>query len=250
MNHEERVQLANKITEMLLTRYGDEILLGGIYGSTARGTDIEYSDLEMFFIVKNESKVKSFRFAYESMPVGISVQKISDVERDINDIELYWPLKMGMLFNLKITCGDTAILSRLRGILGKIPKERFNEFIAKHTPLCYEGLGKLKAVKIRGNRHETGLFVMEVLMEFMLLTALFNREFINHDYLGGLPESFRFRRLPRDYEKIARKLMKWNSLSIDETIRLADEFVRNFVSFMAENGIEVEEHTPLEKLDI
>lgn len=230
MNHEQRIQLANRITEIFLKKYGNEVLLGGICGSTARGTDTEYSDLEMFFIVKNESKAKSFSFAYESMPTSVEVQKMAEVERDINKIELEWPLKMGRLFNLKIIYGDQAVLNKFREILERIPEGKFNEFLAKQTPLCYEGLGKLKAVKVRGNTHEIGLFVEEILEEFMLLTAILNREFINYDYFGGLPESFRFKNLPKNYEKNARKLMEWNQLNVDETINLADEFVHNFVS--------------------
>jgi len=48
MKHEERVQTAHKLTQIMIEKYDDDILLGGIYGSTARGTDTEYSDLEMF----------------------------------------------------------------------------------------------------------------------------------------------------------------------------------------------------------
>lgn len=192
MNHEERVDLARKLTELLLEKYGDEILLGGIYGSTAKGTDTEYSDLEMFFIVMDESDAKTFDFAYKRTPVHVEVKRLSKVEREITGVEIGWPVKMGTLFNLKITCGDKAILKKFRRLLEEVPNDRFYEFIAKYTPLCYEGLGRLKSVKIRGNTHETGLFAAEVLIEFMLLTAIFNRKFINHDYLGGLPESFRF----------------------------------------------------------
>lgn len=248
LNHEERVILAKQISELLLKKYGDEILLGGIYGSTAKGTDTEYSDLEMFFIVKNECKMRGFGFAYKGMPVNVCVRKLADVEKDINEIDLDWPLKMGRLFNLKVTCGDLSILKRFRRLLQKIPEEKFREFLAKETPLCYEGLGRLKAVKVRGNIHEVGLFVAEVLMEFMLLTAIFNREFINYDYLGGLPESFKFKHLPKDYERIARKLIEWKSLSTDEIIKLAEKFVQNFVNFLADNRIHVKEHTPLDEV--
>jgi hypothetical protein len=131
-----------------------------------------------------------------------------------------------------------------------VPQKKFNEFIARETPLCYEALGRLKAVKIRGNIHEVGLFVLEVLFEFNLLVAIFNREFINHDYLGGLNQAFKFKKLPKDYEKITRQLFNWTNLSLDEVISLAEEFVRNFVEFMAENGIKLKEHTPLEELEL
>lgn len=88
MNREGRVNLANKLTDLLRRKFGDNILLGGIYGSTVENVDTEYSDLELFFIVKNDPRAQSFSFAYEGMPVGVPVQKLVDVERDINEIDL------------------------------------------------------------------------------------------------------------------------------------------------------------------
>jgi len=250
MNHEERVQLANKLTEMMVKKYGNEILLGGIYGSTAKNTDTEYSDLEMFFIVKNGSKAKSFSFPYKGIPVGVLVEKVADVERAIKEIDIKWPLKMGMLFNMKITCGDRTILEKFRKMLESVPQEKFDRFIAKQTALCYEELGRLKAVKIRKNTYDTGLFVMEALQEFNLLVAILNKEFINYDYFGGLFEAFKFKKLPKDYEKNARKLLNWTSLSLDKIISLAQEFIHNFVEFASENGIKIVEHVPLEEVEL
>lgn len=248
MNHEDRVKLAGRITDLLLKKYGDQIVLGGIYGSTAKGTDTEYSDLEMFFIVRDDSDAKTFEFSFRGTPVHVEVKKLTEVEREISGVGIEWPLKMGVLFNLKVTCGDKSVLKRFRALLDGVPDSRFYEFIARYAPLCNEGLGRLKSVKLRGNTHETGLFVSEVLGEIMLLVAVLNRKFINHSYLGGLAESFRFKHLPKDYEKTARRLMNWNALDLDETIALADRFVKDFVNFLISRGIEVKDHTPLEEI--
>lgn len=250
MKHEERVQLAHILTDMMVKKYGDEVLLSGIYGSTAKNTDTEFSDLEMLFLVSNGSKARSFNFAYKGMPVGVLVEKVADVEKDIKEVEVEWPLKMGRLFNMKLTYGDKALLERFRKTLKSVPTEKFNKCIAKETALCYEGLGRLKSVKVRMNTYETGLFVAEVLFELNLLVAVLNREFINHDYLRGLFEAFKFKKLPKNYEKIACKLLNWNNLSLDETIQLAQELVHNFVEFATENGIKIEEHTPLEEVEL
>jgi len=87
-------------------------------------------------------------------------------------------------------------------------------------------------------------------LEFTLLTAIFNREFINHDYLGGLNEAFKFKGLPKDYESTAKRLLNWTDLSLDEIIDLAEKFVNNFKEFLTENRVKIEEHTPLEKLKL
>jgi len=88
LNREGQVNLANKLTDFLLRKFGDDILLGEINSSTAKNMDTEYSDLELFFIIKNGSRAQSFSFAYEGMPMGVTVQKLVDVERDINKIDL------------------------------------------------------------------------------------------------------------------------------------------------------------------
>jgi len=248
MDHERRIRLAEEITDIVNEKYGKEVLLGGVYGSAARGADTKFSDLEMLFIVEDDSNAKTVKFSYEHMPVEVNVIRRGEVENEIMEVSLDWPLRMGRLFNLKVMCGDPLLLDGFRGMLDEVPDREINEFIARQTPLCYEGLGRLKAVKLRGNTHEMPLFVMEVLMEFMLLVAAFNRRFINHDYLGGLPESFEFERLPPDYEENARRLMHDKTLSLDETISLAEGFVRNFVEYMAENGVRVREHTPLDEV--
>jgi hypothetical protein len=244
------VELASRVTQKFLDEYGDEIILGGVYGSTAKEQDVEDSDLEMLMIVKNESKAKDVYFAYKGIPVSLIVQKISDVEKDIKKIEIDWPLKMGRLFMLDVTCGDKGILSRFRELLEGVSDETFDEFLAWYTPLCYEGLGKLKAVKERGNTEEAHLLVCEILGEFMLLTAIFNRRFINYAYLRGLKEAYQFDYLPKDFKQNAEALLRSYEFDLDKTIGLADEFVNNFVSFLAENGVKVQEHTPVEEVEM
>ena len=65
----------------------------------------------------------------------------------------------------------------------------------------------MKSIEIKGRAYEKCLCVAEVLVEFVLSAALFNRGFVSHDYHGGLPKSFKFNHLPEDYEKATRMLM-------------------------------------------
>ena len=65
--------------------------------------------------------------------------------------------------------------------------------------------------------------------------------------MGLLPESFWFGRQPPDWEEIAKRLMHDRTLSLNETVCLAERFVRNFVDYMVDNGIRIMVHTPLDE---
>ena len=70
MDHQEREHLARGICARLVAGHPEEIVLGGFYGSTARGTDTPWSDLEMLFVVGDESGVEGKSFIYRGIAVG------------------------------------------------------------------------------------------------------------------------------------------------------------------------------------
>jgi hypothetical protein len=64
MEHEERMQLAQDLCARMVDNHPGAIILGGVYGSTAQGTDTRWSDLEMLFVVRDGSKVEGKEFLY------------------------------------------------------------------------------------------------------------------------------------------------------------------------------------------
>jgi hypothetical protein len=69
-DHEREVWLVDRLEERMLKKYGNEVLLGGLYGSTVKDTSVELSDLEMGFVVRDGPKAKSF-----------AVQEVAEVEK-------------------------------------------------------------------------------------------------------------------------------------------------------------------------
>lgn len=47
MRHEERWRLAEDLCARMARTYPDDLIIGGVYGSTARGRDTDWSDLCM-----------------------------------------------------------------------------------------------------------------------------------------------------------------------------------------------------------
>ena len=82
MKHEERMQLARDLCARMVAIYTCDIILGGVYGSTARGTDTDWSDLELLFVVRDGSKIVENHFIYRDIAVGYQVieqQKLEEL---------------------------------------------------------------------------------------------------------------------------------------------------------------------------
>ena len=131
MKHKERIQIAEYTTEKMIKKYDNDILVGGIFGSTARNEDEKYSDLEMVFIVKDSSKAKTVEFYYKGILISLDVLKISRVKKSIKNIDIMWPLRMARLFSLQVTCGNKKILHDFHNIIKKNTRKKIQESNSK-----------------------------------------------------------------------------------------------------------------------
>jgi len=51
------MQLAQDLCARMVATHPGDVTLGGVYGSTARGTDTRWSDLEMLFVVHDIGEI-------------------------------------------------------------------------------------------------------------------------------------------------------------------------------------------------
>jgi predicted nucleotidyltransferase len=68
--------------------YPDDLLIGGAYGSTARGTDTEWSDLELLFVVRAGSRAQGHHFIYRGIAVGYRVIEETALEEILTNPSL------------------------------------------------------------------------------------------------------------------------------------------------------------------
>lgn len=81
MKHEERVTLAKTILHKIERKYGNHVLVGGVYGSVARGDDTELSDIDMILITKNDVDAINHEFLFKEIPHLVLVYGTTRSER-------------------------------------------------------------------------------------------------------------------------------------------------------------------------
>ena len=92
MRHEERMHLAQDLCARMVATHPGDVILGGVYGSTARGTDTRWSDLEMLFVVHDGSQAAGKNFIYRGIAIGYQVIERPKLERLLTNPPLEWPV--------------------------------------------------------------------------------------------------------------------------------------------------------------
>ena len=249
MEHEERIQLAQDICARMAANHPGDIILGGVYGSTAQGTDTRWSDLEMLFVVRDGSKVEGQEFLYRGTAVGYQVIEQRKLEELLTHPSPQWPLWMGVLSMLKVLHGDPEQVRAWLRLGQSVPAERFRAALEASLPgLVVESYGRILSCYERGNAQDIGCAVIEVLFEMNQVLCLLNQRWVTHDYYQGLVDAFSFPELPEGYQDFVPAL--WSAREGDEIVPLAKTLVRNFWQLLADEDINVKEYRAVEDLPL
>jgi hypothetical protein len=238
MKHEERFNLALSLCGRMAQTYGDDLLLGGVYGSTARGTDTEWSDLEMIFVVADSREAGDRHFLYRDIAVGYRIYRRHELEEIVRVPTTRWPFHMGVLDVLRVLFGDPSLVDGWLRLGKSIPRHAFRSELERSLPgLVWESYGRILSCKERGNRRDIGHAAIEVLYEMNLALCLLNGRWVTHDYYQGLQDALAFPKLPERYGELASAL--WDAREIDEITSLAEELVGSFKRLLSDEGIEL-----------
>lgn len=243
------MQLAQDICARMVANHPGDIILGGVYGSTAQGTDTRWSDLEMLFVVRDGSEVEGQEFLYRGTAIGYQAIEQRRLEELLTSPSLKWPFWMGVLSMLKVLHGDPEQVRAWMQLGQSVPAERFREALEASLPgLVVESYGRILSCQERGNTQDIGCAVIEVLYEMNQALCLLNQRWVTHDYYQGLLDAFSFPKLPKGYQELVPAL--GSARAVDEIVPVAQTLVRNFWQLLADEGIEVRNYQAVEDLPL
>jgi hypothetical protein len=235
LTHDERVGLAQTFAERIAQQVGERFVLAGLVGSTARGFDTPWSDLDMVFFLRGSQGAKGRHFLLRGVAVGYCVEEVEPLEVTLTHPQERWPFLMGLLTSLQVLRGDPAQRERWLEMGRACPPEAFRQAVHDLLPdMVMESFGRILSAKSRRREEEVNVSAIEVLSEMRTVLCLLNRSWVFHDYLEGIRDSFRFPKLPEDYRRLAPAL--WSARSADETILLATELVSNYWRLLEQEG--------------
>lgn len=93
MTHEERMELAGRLRDLILERYRDSVLAVFVTSSTARGLDLAYSDLELTAVHRVGTTPESR--AYYHRGILIELEHVDETTILAQKMRRQWPVSAG-----------------------------------------------------------------------------------------------------------------------------------------------------------
>ena len=243
----ERFQLAQDFCTRMAAAY--PLVVGGVYGSTARRTDTPHSDLEMWFVVESGCKAGDKHFLYRDTAVGYRVYEEHALIDILTNPDGRWPFHMGVLDQLKVLSGDPSRVGDWMERGKSVPAASFRARLESVLPeLVFESHGRMHSSHLRGDWPTARYALQEVLFEMLTALCLLNQSWVTRDYDAGLLQAGAFEKIPDGYVVIVPQLLKANSFK--PALSLTDKLVTRFWRLIESEGIRVPNYQSVEDIPL
>lgn len=203
----ERLLVVDRIVADLHRVYGDTIRAIGLYGSLARGTDGDFSDIELWCVLTTPGVDGCEEWVYGPSKAEVDLYGEDVMLARAVEVDDMWPLKQGELMNCRPLFGDMAFFAELRTLVMSPPKSAFDVVIAEMVVgEIYEWIGKLRNGVARGELDFLPMLSCEFAHHVALMVALAHR----HVYGSGgamMRETLALPSLPVGYSRLAELVM-------------------------------------------
>jgi kanamycin nucleotidyltransferase len=207
----DRYAVANRVVDRLREKYGESLLAVALEGSTAKGLDVPYSDVELRVILSDEVGVhhRWYAFTTNGMSVGISYSSFSRMFARANDVTYEWPKAGDGLMTCQVLYDPAGIFQRLRAQAEEAEcRADFQTLVRDALCDMYESVLKLFSVPddALSLRMDAGMLAYWAAMA----VGLANR----HRYSSSrrmFEESFTLPDLPEHYETCISALLAMES---------------------------------------
>lgn len=230
-----RLGLARALLGRLAATYGDALVLGGVFGSAARGEASEWSDLDLLVVTRAGAALQSRALLVRGTLVSLSVIAEDALAAELGGPGAAWPFWMGVLAELRPLVGDAAQIARWSALGMALDARAFRARVEPLLPgLVFEAYGRLRTRAASGESRDTAALGVELVYELQRALCLLNRRWVTRDYYAGVAQSFGFPLRPEGYELLAPRLVMGGELA--EIVGVAGELVGAYWRLLAAEG--------------
>ena len=203
----QRLQIMDRIVGDLHRTYGDELRAVGLSGSLSRGTDGDYSDLDLWCVIAESGVDTSKEWVFGPSKAEVDIYGEDIMQARAVEVNAMWSLRHGSLVNCRPLFGDREYFEMLRARVMSPPKEKFDEVIVEMVVgEFFEWMGKVRNGVARHDLDFLPITACNFTLHMALMAALLHR----HIYTTSsslMAETLALPTLPDGYRELAQMVI-------------------------------------------
>jgi len=204
--------LIDRIVNILSARYAERLHVVLMYGSRAKGTHSEKSDMEFIAIVEKKVDLNiHFEFRYQEIPIDLWTTDWDYLE-DLANIDTYWCLPAGSFVTAQIVYTHSEKWNEKFNAIKKrlIHPEQFKDKNLDHATSkfseLYQYIGLIELSKRKKDFMTARTSCWGILKTCQYIIARINNQYFTENWGRNQHQSFEFDLQPQNFRQLAQTL--------------------------------------------
>lgn len=236
----ERMKTVDRIVADLHRSYGDTIKAMALYGSLGKGTDGEYSDIELWCVLTTPGVDTTAEWVYGDNKAEVDIYGDDVMLAGAAEVTSRWALEKGEFMNNRPLFGDRAYFDHLRELVMAPSKKQFDDVIAEMVVgEFYEWVGKLRNGVARGDLAFLPITACNWALHMALTAALIHRHIFSTSS-ALMQETLALPTLPAGYPELAAMVTAGELHDRTKVAAALEASWAGLGPWLAQHGIEFE----------
>jgi kanamycin nucleotidyltransferase len=235
----ERLVVVDSIVARLLAIHRDHVVAIGLYGSTGRGTDGTYSDIEMFCVIDQPGADRRYEWIHGDGKAEVELFGEDVIRGKAATVDEGWSVTHAEFAYPQRLRGDERFFNELRDLVFAHPDETFAEVeCAIIVDELYEGIGKVRNAVATGDFVKLPSRACRIALMSALLLGLARRKIYTAAGLD-LAESMRLARRPEGHDELCQMVMAGDLADSKRVVLALEHHWQGVVGWIDREGLDM-----------
>jgi kanamycin nucleotidyltransferase len=239
MSQDQRLLVVDSIVARLLDAYRGHVVAIGLYGSTGRGADGAYSDVEMFCVIDRPGEDHRYEWVHGDGKAEVELFGEDVIRRKAAVVDEGWAITHAQFAYPRPLQGDERFFNELRELVFAHPDETFAEVErAIIVDELYEGMGKVRNAASTGDFSKLASRACRHGLMSALLLGLARRKIYTAAGLD-LAESMQLVGRPDGHDELCRIVMSGDLADSGRVALILERHWRGVVEWIDREGLDM-----------
>lgn len=239
MSRAQRLIVVDSIVTRLLDAYRGHVVAIGLYGSTGRGADGAYSDVEMFCVIDRLGEDRRYEWVHGDGKVEVELFGEDVIRHKAAVVDEGWSVTHAEFAYPRHLRGDERFFNELRELVFAHPDEVFAEVErAIIVDELYEEMGKVRNAASTGDLSRLASRACRAALMSALLLGLARRKIYTAAGLD-LAESMQLVGRPEGHDELCRLAMSGELADSARVALILERHWRGVVEWIDREGLDM-----------